>query len=158
MKQWEISPFVDADPKLKRLALPGRVPRGFWTTRTFETDHANLHPEITASEPHSQAVFYRCRFHVAEPMKLAALIGYDGPLLVWIDGRKRFADPHGTNPAMTEERSIRFAASRGRHEIVIALGDNEKRAWGIFLRFQRLDLTTARLRAAIPAKALPRLI
>ncbi|MDW8345282.1 MAG: hypothetical protein RMM51_12440, partial [Verrucomicrobiae bacterium] len=78
-------------------------------------------------------VLYRCRLRAPEPMKLAALLGYDGPVKLWIDGSERFHDPTGTNPAIPDARVVLFDAA-GEHELVIALGTNHGRAWGIFLR------------------------
>ena len=74
-------------------------------------------------------------------MKLAALLGYDGPMKVWVDGKLKFHDPEGIEPAPCRaRRRSKFTAGRGRHEVLIALGSNRGAAWGICLAFERLEL------------------
>lgn len=121
--------------KLKGLTLPANLT---WREKPFPTEFCNLHDELDGGD---KLVFYRCDLHVNEPMKLAALLGYDGPVKLWVDGRELFHDPHGTNPAIPEAKRIRFDVGPGKHELVIALGSNHGLAWGIFLRIQRLDVS-----------------
>jgi hypothetical protein len=48
-------------------------------------------------------------------------------------------DPAGTNPAEVDATATPFKARRGRHELLIALGTNGGRAWGLYLRLERTD-------------------
>lgn len=88
-------------------------------------------------------VYFACRFMCEFEMELTMLLGYDGPVMAWVDGRQVFHDPAGTNPAFPGRGKIRFKAASGMHEAMIALGTNKGSAWGIFLRFERRDVAPA---------------
>ena len=78
-------------------------------------------------------------------MKLALILGYDGPVKAWVDGKQLVHDPNGVNPATPEKSTVKFKAEAGEHEVIVALGTNRGAAWGIFLRFERLGLTKTQL-------------
>ena len=86
--------------------------------------------------------------HPATRPQLAdsVLLGYDGPVKLWIDGKQLFHDPAGANPAIADAHTIAFEAGRGRHEALIALGTNNGAAWGVFLRFERRDVSASKLK------------
>jgi len=84
--------------------------------------------------------YFRFRFTCAARMPLRLLFGYDGPVKVFVDGREQFADAAGINPITIDEAKFDFAAGKGRHEVVLALGTNKGRAWGICARLDRSDL------------------
>jgi len=143
VKQLEITPFL-SHRHVKR--LPGVLVSDslHFAVRTFPANFCNLHDELRKAG--SVLVYYRCRFACEENMRLHALFGYDGPVKVWYDGRAIFCDPRGTNPAVVDSKAIPLRASKGKHEIVIALDSNRGKAWGIFLRFERIDLAISRIR------------
>lgn len=143
VRTWQVGPLLDG-PELR---LPKRLTSVGWRTLTAQPGgFASLRPEIAAAGNVDRVVCYRCSLRTTEPMKLAALLGYDGPIKLWIDGRRVFDDPHGTNPAVPGEARAVFRVGRGRHEVVLALGTNRGAAWGIFLQFERLDVPRALLR------------
>ena len=78
-------------------------------------------------------------------MRLALILGYDGPVKAWVDGKRLLHDPDGTNPASPEKMSARFRAAEGEHEIVVALGTNHGAAWGVFLRLERIGVPRKQL-------------
>ena len=82
-------------------------------------------------------------------------MGYDGPIKIWIDGKEIYYDPRGTNPALPCENVVEFAVSAGEHEMVISLGSNKGLAWGIYLRFERLDLSKRLLVKGPESYAMP---
>jgi len=89
-------------------------------------------------------------------MQLKALLGYDGPVKVWLDGLERFHDPAGTNPASPVDAEVSLGAvAGGEHELLVALGNNGGNAWGIFLRLERADLGPSRVRRGPDAYAMP---
>jgi hypothetical protein len=88
-------------------------------------------------------------------MKLAICLGYDGPVKAWIDGKEVFHDPEGTNPAWEDRGKAEIPAAPGSHEVLVALGSNKNNAWGIYLRFERLDVTKAQLKAGPGSYVLP---
>ncbi len=85
-------------------------------------------------------------------------MGYDGPVKVWLDGREVFHDPNGTNPAIAGAARISLRAGRGEHELVVALGSNGGRAWGIYLRFERKDVPARLLKKGPEHYAMPELL
>ena len=131
-------------PKTARLGLQPRA---------FPEVFLNRHEELQAAGP--ALVYYRCRITCATRMKLRVLLGYDGPTKLWIDGQELFYDPKGTNPANRDEAKIPFLAAKGTHEILIALDTNGGKAWGIFLRFDRLDVTKRDLAKGLTPAQLP---
>jgi alpha-galactosidase len=113
--------------------------------RDFRGSFLHLHEEITKAG--AGTVFYSCRFKCPTRMPLNVLLGYDGPLKVWLDGTEVFHDPRGTNPAKRDAAKVPVQAAKGAHELVIALDTNSGNAWGIFLRFERTDITDKLIRA-----------
>jgi hypothetical protein len=78
-------------------------------------------------------------------MSLALVLGYDGPVKAWVDGKLLLQDPNGINPATPDKGTARLQAGAGEHDIVVALGTNNGAAWGIFLRLERLGVTRTQL-------------
>ena len=98
-------------------------------------------PSVMTRKPGSDELHYfRFRFTCAVRMPLRLLFGYDGPVKVFIDKQACFADPAGTNPITIDEAKIDFAADKGEHEVMIALGTNQGKAWGVCARLDRSDL------------------
>ena len=97
--------------------------------------------DIVARGSEDNVIFTTFRFNCAEDMKLALLLGYDGPVKVWIDGQEYFHDPNGTTPAVAGKTEVAFGAAAGDHAITVALGTNGGNAWGVFMRLQRCDVT-----------------
>jgi sialate O-acetylesterase len=152
-----VSDFLPAEPKLAGLAAP---PPGSIALRPmkFATRFCDRHLEIGATAGRDGVYYFLCRFECPQRMKLQALFGYDGPAKVWIDGREVFYDPDGTNPATPTDAAIPFTASEGAHELLVALGNNRGKAWGIFLRFERLGVRPAVLRKGPESYAMPRFL
>jgi hypothetical protein len=123
--------------------------------RRFPARLCDLHVEIGASAEPDPLCFFQCALTCACDMRLAVLLGYDGPVQVWLDGAAAFSDPGGTNPAVEDQARIPWRAVAGRHEIVVALGTNQRRAWGIFLRFEREDVSRGELARGPGAYRMP---
>lgn len=102
-----------------------------------------MHPELIQHGGRDEVVWFACRFSCSEDMRLALVLGYDGPLKVWVDGQARFHDPNGINPAIADKVKVSIRAAQGTHEVLLALGTNHGAAWGIFLRFERIDVPKA---------------
>jgi sialate O-acetylesterase len=128
------------------------------TPRTFtEPSFCNMHAEMSASS-NFQVVWFTSTFTCVEPMKLNVLLGYDGPVKVWIDGKEIFHDPHGCNPAVADGQVLPMTAEAGRHDIMLALGSNFGQAWGIYLRFERRDVPKRLIAKGPGAYAMPELV
>jgi sialate O-acetylesterase len=129
--------------------LPPRRSGKRWSMIHSEFNFISVNPEFAAS-PKDTAKYFRCEIQCSEPMRLAVLFGYDGPVKMWIDGKVTQLDPRGKNPAIPDDKSIPFRASKGKHEIVVALSANNGNAWGIYLRFERLDISQSDLKKGKP--------
>ena len=136
-----VSRLLPSAGRLDKLAYPAHLKRLALAKRTFNQEFCDLHKELGRHSPDDVCVFFSCRIKCPERMRLAACLGYDGPVKLWIDGREAFHDPDGKNPARRNTATkVLFAASSGTHDILVALGSNHGKAWGIFLRFERLDV------------------
>jgi hypothetical protein len=103
-------------------------------------------------------VYYACRFNCPSSMQLALLLGYDGPVKAWLDGREIAHDPDGINPAVSTKCAAPFKAAAGTHELVVALGTNNNAAWGIFLRLERLNVPKRQLLNRPETIAMPEIL
>ena len=144
------TPFVQklkvTAPLPGKLELPANRAALQWEKRVFTGVFCDMHEVIGQTAPQELNVYYACEIDVPEPMRLAALLGYDGPVKLWLDGRQLFSDPDGTNPAVMDRARIKFKTKPGRHSVVVGLGTNSGQAWGIFLRFERLDMPRGKRR------------
>jgi hypothetical protein len=137
---------------VRKLALPNDLKL---QTRQFEGAFCDRHLELG---PAGEAlVFYAFEFRCGRPMKLNLLLGYDGPVKVWLDRRAIFCDPQGTNPAHPEDAIVPFSAKPGRHRVLVALGSHGA-AWGVYLRLERTDVSRAVLRRNPQGVAMPEVL
>lgn len=63
-------------------------------------------------------------------------LGYDGPVIVWLNGKKYFEGP-GDNPAEPDKTTIGVDLKHGQNRLAIALDTHEGKAWGIFARYEQ---------------------
>ncbi|MCM8758245.1 MAG: sialate O-acetylesterase [Candidatus Omnitrophica bacterium] len=112
-----------------------------WNRMKFQTRFCDLHEKLAEYKGKDFVIWFSRSMKLPEPMKLAACIGYDGPVKMWIDEKEIFHDPEGTNPAWEDKAIVKFNAEPGEHKIVIALGSNKAMAWGIYFRIERLDVS-----------------
>ncbi len=152
-----VSRFHPGAGRLGALPFPSAPEALAFRTRRFPTNFCELHSEI-AEQRDDAAVFYACRFTCPSPERLALLLGYDGPVKAWIDGRQVAHDPDCINPATPSKCPAPFKAAAGTHEIVVALGTNCGAAWGIFLRIERLGIPLRRLASHPETVALPEVL
>ena len=111
--------------------------------RQFPSAFCDRHNDAGMSQP--ALVYYAFNYRCPTAMKLQLLLGYDGPVKVWCDGKAIYRDPKGTNPAHVDDATVTVAGKKGHHEVIVALGSGGA-AWGVFLRLERLDVSKAKLR------------
>jgi sialate O-acetylesterase len=149
---WAITPFVrqlrvsayrPSAGKLHKLGYPAGLESLGLAARTFTDNFCDLHQEIVKHGGRDEVVWFACGFACAEAMRLALVLGYDGPLKAWVDGKPLFHDPNGVNPAIPDKAKAPVNVAAGNHEVVLALGTNHGAAWGIHLRFERTDVSMA---------------
>lgn len=138
VQRFRMSPALPLAGDLSALKNPPDPQKIEFVDRKFPANFCDIHLDLF-SGPENKLVYYACSIRCDEAMRLALCLGYDGPVKMWIDGKARYYDPKGTNPATMDKAKISFAAKAGKHEIIVALGSNSGRAWGIFLRFLRSD-------------------
>jgi len=153
----DISDVLPSAGKLGDLsyAAAGKVPL---RPMRFGQEFLSRHDELSARAPEDTLIYFRCRFHCTESMKLVANIGYDGPIKVWIDGAMSYHDPEGTNPAMPDDACVKFSSDKGEHEVLVAMASNGGQAWGIWFFLQRTDVSSASLRMGPGAYAMPKIV
>jgi sialate O-acetylesterase len=150
-----VSRLQPASQKLHELTYPadkaalGLVSRPFGGMFTF------VREDIVKAGEQDSVIYLSCTLDCTEPMDLAALLGYDGPTKVWIDGREVLHDPNGINPIVPLAHKVPFQAAPGKHEFLLALSTNRGQAWGISLRFKRLDVPKATLKQGPSAYVMP---
>ncbi len=157
VRELRVSTIQPGSGNLGELRYPDDLNVLQLTKRTFDETFCNLHPEISRCGECDATVYYAFRFSCAHPMRLALLLGYDGPVKAWMDGSPIFHDSNGTNPAYPDKGQPRVRAGTGEHELIIALGTHNGAAWGIFARLERLDVSLKQIQAGPTAYALPEL-
>jgi len=158
VRQLRMSRALPPTGNMKTLRYPAARDGLELKTRRFPTDFLDLRKDLFACPPKDVMVYFACDLICPEPMELSAGLGYDGPLKIWVDRKMLFCDPNGTNPANADKIGVPFKVRRGRHAVLIALGSNYGRAWGIRLRFQRNDLAPDVLKKGPQAYRLPKII
>ena len=128
-----------------RLEALDRVPsadRLQWQSHAVDpaSGFCNLHARLATVGEADALVWIGCRVRCPEAMRVAVLLGYDGPVKLFVDGLAVFHDPAGTNPARPDSAAPEVAFGEGEHELAVALGANQGHAWGVFLRLLRVDL------------------
>ncbi len=124
---------------LARLKYPGDFSGLGLEAREFAGNFCDRHNEL--SKAGAALVYFVCKFKCPEPMSLAIHFGYDGPTKAWLNTKEIFYDQEGINPADPTDATLRFKATTGEHELVVALDSNKGQAWGVFLRFEREKVT-----------------
>jgi hypothetical protein len=148
-----VSQPLPADPTLVSLEPIDRLGDIELAIRVFDGDFCNCRDVITDAGSADTAILFSCDFVCDEVMDIAVLLGSDGPLKVWVDGKLKLHVPTGQCPARADGHAVKLTRLRGRHQLLVALGSNRREAWGLFLRFER------RARAGGPtAVRLPRII
>lgn len=107
-----------------------------WRRRRSSADFFDVHGLLATGDKTEKVVLLAARFECPSRMKLKPLLGYDGPIKVWVDGRNTFCDHLGTNPAQPDEAGFLLDLTAGRHEIMLALASNSGNTYGVYLRFE----------------------
>lgn len=150
----QVSKILPSAGKLEALSYADLAAADDMRSRTFAGDFCDMSKEIMAQGESDGLLVFACGFRCSEKMSLNLILGYDGPLKAWLDGKQIFYDPDGTNPALACKAQIGFPARAGRHELRFALGTNHGAAWGLCLRLERIKLNRAQM-ASVGSVVLP---
>lgn len=146
-----VSRAMPSAGKLDGLAYPHDKTPLALTEQMFADGFCDLHKDLFHCAPSDVLVYVACRIICPEAMKLDLYLGYDGPVKLWLDGQQLFHDSEGANPAVIDAARVRCEAAAGSHEVLIALGSNQGKAWGLFLRLKRGDLKDTVVCTVYPA-------
>jgi len=139
--QAEVSELLKYEGAFADLQYPRDMTSLNLAKRTFEGDFLNRHVEFAGRADENIIAWYRLKLNCPEKMSLAMQLGYDGPVKAWMNGKEIYSDPKGTNPAIKDAKRVLIDAPAGKHELLFALDGNRGRAWGIFVRFERLNVS-----------------
>jgi|GEM_PF-6439590 len=145
--RWRVSAGLRAPADFTKVPFPDATVVGTMSERTFPKGWCDLRETEFACAPEDVMVYLRCTMRCPAPMDVLAGLGYDGPVKVWFDGDEVFRDPAGARPMGTDKAQIPLPRGAGAHELTVALGSDRGRAWGMRLRFRRVDVSDADLRS-----------
>ncbi len=97
-------------------------------------------PADRASVPDKEAVrFFRTAYIVPEQIKLTLLLGYDGPVKFFFNGKDIFTDKNGSNPLVPARQKLIVDLQKGKNQFVFALALNHNKSWGVSLGIEISD-------------------
>jgi sialate O-acetylesterase len=137
-----ISNILPSVKKLEGLEYPRDLNSLIFSERKYGYMYLDVHDLMAKASLDDGYLYYRLNFECDENMNLNVFLGYDGPVKMWIDKEVIFNDPNGTRPANVDDSITPYNANQGEHEILVALGLNEGKAGGIFLCFERVDVSS----------------
>jgi hypothetical protein len=111
-----------------------------WTALSAQPDgFVNVHDLY----PEADGVVYLwTRVRAEKTAAWNLLLGHDGGVRLFLDGRPLHTDPEQKNPAIPTRARIPVQLAAGEHDLTVAFDLNRGRGWGIFLRFAALPGTT----------------
>jgi sialate O-acetylesterase len=148
---WKKTEVIESAVPLAKIARPDVDKLGGVVKTYVRNNLVNEHTAWIGRKGHN---YFSAEIDLPEAMKLQFRIGYDGPIRLWLDDSLFFEDLAGTNPAVVEKNRKTEDVSKGRHRITVGMDINNGLAWGFYLRFQRVDLTPAQVKAggyAVPS-------
>lgn len=122
------------------------VPTGGKNLGDFQVDgnFSDIRQQVLAKK--KGTFLFHAAMEAKTAVRLVAWLGYDGPIGVWFGEKLIYKDLDGKTPAWTDQgRSQPFQVPSGTHRFTIALGADEGKAWGIYLRLELPGKTSAAL-------------
>jgi sialate O-acetylesterase len=95
----------------------------------------------------SGQAYFSNQLELPEPMTLQFVMSYDGPFRLWVDDKPTFTDIEGLKIRTPDMSQKIVKLKAGTHRVTIAMDINNGVAWGFVLRFMRLDVTKAQIKA-----------
>jgi len=152
---WQVSTILPEGTTLDQWKAPAPSAEQQLSVKKFPGYFCDMHLDW-GGKP-GQAVFFNS-MELAEDMDLKMRFGYDGPIRVWIDEEEVYIDMKGTNPALPDAKIVPLKVKAGIHSLAIAMDLNQGRAWGFFLRFERLGVSkeqAEKAKVALPKFSVP---
>lgn len=137
ISEFEVSAPVYVQESRENMKYPAKGKAPAFRKADFNAFYVS-HPDRAKFADGKEKIFYfRCRIKCGEAMDLNLLLGYDGPVKVFCDGKEIYCDMKGINPIIRDHHKIPCSLSKGAHELMIALASNRGGAWGLCLRAER---------------------
>lgn len=144
VQKWSLSELQEGRGNLEGLAFPADQDNLKFRPHPMPWRRADLY-WIFRSRKADTLIYCAASLHCDEPMELAALLGFDGPIKIWVDGVEVFHQADASGPAVMDSVRAPMRVSAGQHEVLVAMGSNNARSCGFYLRFERTDLSPAQL-------------
>jgi len=137
ISEFEVSAPVHIQETRENMKYPAKGKTPAFRKASFNAFYVS-HPDREKFVDGKHKIFYfRCRVKCGEAMDLNLLLGYDGPVKLFCDGKEIYCDMKGTNPIIKDHHKIPCSLSKGAHEFMIAVASNRGGAWGLCLRAER---------------------
>jgi predicted dehydrogenase len=62
------------------------------------------------------------------------LLGHDGGIKAWVNGKEVHLNPERKNPARTDRAKVGVTLKKGANEVIVALDTDKGAGWGIYVR------------------------
>lgn len=138
LTSWQVSKVVPRQKSVARAAAVSLKDRLNWRTYDSGVSSAgsgfvNLH-EICGDA--DGLVYLAQRIAVKEAAPWTLLVGHDGGVRVFVDGKPVITQAKRENPALPDRSRAEIKLAEGEHEIVIALDLDYGQGWGVYVCFE----------------------
>ncbi len=79
-------------------------------------------------------VYIGFTFNAAKAATYDLLLGYDGGVHVWLNGKSVYLDPVQANPARADRAKVAVKVKKGANELMVALDLANGEGWGVYAR------------------------
>jgi hypothetical protein len=137
IQEWRVSRLFE-DQRLGSAADPDPAAAAFgWEdvragAQPGEENFVNVFGRI---QGRAGVIYLTTSFDVGPTDRGSVHLGYDGPVRVWLNGKRIFEGP-GNNPAIPDKTSLPVEFRHGVNRLAVALDTNGGKAWGIYGRFE----------------------
>ena len=134
VKKMRISQPVLMDDDVRKVTLKD-VPSDGWYMQSVSS--CWMLPKDLRDTPKKPGFrFFKVKYDNPRNQKLKILVGYDGPVKIFCDGKVIHCNPDGTNPIIPDQYCIAVEWKKGIHEIIIAEVMHNGNAYGITLALE----------------------
>jgi hypothetical protein len=136
--QWKISRLI----KKNQLTLPDVSGKTFksirpdWTEFTTDLQYRGMVNAHARYADEDGIVLLTTRLKAGRSGKWNLMLGHDGGIKVFIDGRLVHFDPKRINPALPDRARIPLKLARGTHTLALAFDTDLGKGWGAYVRFE----------------------
>jgi sialate O-acetylesterase len=150
IRKWNVTGVIPHPAPLAEIDMPDPAAHGA-QEREYVTEFTDEH---LAWQSHPEGhCYFSTKIKLPETMKLEFLMGYDGPIRFWLDGKPFYQDLKGINPIIIDEKHRAATLAAGIHEMRVAMDINRGQAWGFCVRMRRMDVTRAQIASGNYTKA-----